>query len=158
MSEELTNNEEYLDKEPVQETKFEKFTVFLQVLMGICFLLGVLVSISPYLKSIMFGLALILLLLITIITLGALLFVDEFRDIWKFVINHGELSEGFFNIGYYLYGVSIGIGIIVVLYFLISKKVDKKKQKIIYPLVVIGLAIFGLVLHQVVYNDYFVTN
>lgn len=139
----------------VKEAKPEKFMTFLQILAGIFFFVGVFVTVSPYLKAIIFGLAIVILALITVVTLFTLLFVDEFKDIWRFFLNNGDLSLEFFKSGYIFYGLSVVFGLVVLLYFLLNKKIEKRGQKIIFPIIVIVLAILGVVLHYVVFKDYY---
>lgn len=142
--------------EEVRETKGEKLMFFFQVLMGISFLLGLFVTISPYVKILFFIAGFLVLGFITLASGFLLLFWDDFRLLWKKLLNSDQnVAETFFNSGYYLYAVSLGFAVIIILYFLLSKKVTNKKHKIIFPIIVGILAIIGIVIHSVVYNKFY---
>jgi hypothetical protein len=118
----------------IRETKGEKLMFFFQVLMGISFLLGLFVTISPYIKILFFIAGFLVLGFITLASGFLLLIWDDFRLLWKKLLNSDQnVAETFFNSGYYLYALSIGFSVIIILYFLLSKKVTNKKHKIIFP-------------------------
>jgi len=139
-----------------QESKGEKFMSFLQVLTGISFMIGTFITLSPYLKVLYNVVKFIILVIITVGTGFLILIWDKFRAYWKsFLNNLDDVSESFFNNGIYFFLASIGLAAVVVIFFLISKKVYKKGQKIIFPIVIAVLSIIGIIVHGVISKSFY---
>lgn len=136
---------EQLEKAPL--TKVGKLMVFVQVFATISLVIGFFTTIAPLIQMIIIVIGFIVILIVTLISIGLIWISEGFRAFVVKLIDGVDLIPSIMKIGIYSYSIAIFLGLVSFLYFVINPKIRIRKGHYLYSIIIIVAAIALLLIH-----------